>query len=96
VDQSKSHSIGARAERKVEKELIDDLKRVSGKWFAFFPSPKDFGQADELVKDVVYPVVSKPTLQALVKEFKATGPTYREKVYTQCGLPTSTTTAGWY
>ncbi|MBV8884327.1 MAG: hypothetical protein JO235_10080 [Chroococcidiopsidaceae cyanobacterium CP_BM_RX_35] len=32
--------------------------------------------------NVVYPAVSKPTLQALVKEFKATGPTYREKVYT--------------
>jgi len=33
-------------------------------------SPKDFGQAHELVKDVVYPVVSKPTLQALVKELR--------------------------
>jgi len=71
------HSIGA---KRVEKELIDDLKRVSGKMVCSSASPKDFGS--ELVKDVVYPVVSKPTLQALVKEFKATGSTYREKVYT--------------
>jgi len=36
----------------------------------------------ELVKDVVYPVVSQKTLQDVVKEYKSTGPTYRAKVYT--------------
>ncbi len=77
------HSIGARAERKVEKELIDDLKRVSGKnALLFCIAEATLDKPDGLVKDVVYPVVSKPTLQAIVKEFKATGPTYREKVYT--------------
>lgn len=77
------HSIGARAERKVEKELIDDLKRVSGKnGLLFRIAEATLDKPEGLVKDVVYPVVSKSTLQALVKEFKATGPTYREKVYT--------------
>lgn len=77
------HGIGARAERKVEKELIDDLKRVSGKNSLLFRiAEATVDNPNGVVKDVVYPVVSKQTLQDLVKEFKATGPTYREKVYT--------------
>ncbi len=77
------HGIGARAERKVEKELLDDLKRVSGKNSLLFRiAQATLDNPNGSVKDVVYPVVSKQTLQDLVKEFKATGPTYREKVYT--------------
>ncbi len=77
------HGIGARAECKVEKELIDDLKRVSGKNSLLFRiAEATLDSPNGVVKDVVYPVVSKQTLQDLVKEFKATGPTYREKVYT--------------
>jgi hypothetical protein len=37
---------------------------------------------EECVKNVIYPVVSPSTLQNLVKEFKSSGPTYRERVYT--------------
>lgn len=37
---------------------------------------------EESVKDVIYPVVSPSTLKNLVKEFKSSGPTYRERVYT--------------
>jgi hypothetical protein len=37
---------------------------------------------EEAVKDVVYPVASPKTLQALVKEYKSNIPTYQEKVYT--------------
>lgn len=77
------HGIGARAERKVEKELINDLKRVSGKNSLLFRiAAATSDDPDGSVKDVVYPVISKQTLQDLVKEFKATGQTYKEKVYT--------------
>lgn len=34
-------------------------------------------QPDGVVRDVVFPVVGESTLQALVKEWKATGPAFR-------------------
>ena len=72
------HKIGARAERKVERELLDDLKRVSGKQNLLFElADAALAQPDGVVRDVVFPVVGEQTLHDLVKEWKATGPTYR-------------------
>jgi TnpA family transposase len=72
------HKIGARAERKVERELLEDLKRVSGKQNLLFElADAALAQPDGVVREVVFPVVSEQTLQDLVKEWKATGPTYR-------------------
>ena len=39
-------------------------------------------QPDGIVKDVVYPVVNEQTLRDLVKEWKASGPAYRQHVQT--------------
>ena len=72
------HQIGARAERKVERELLEDLKRVSGKQNLLFNlADATLTQPDGVVRDVVFPVVGEQTLRDLVKEWKATGPTYR-------------------
>ncbi|CAA9891728.1 transposase (fragment) [Candidatus Methylobacter favarea] len=72
------HRIGARAERKVERELLEDLKRVSGKQNLLFElADATLAQPDGVVRDVVFPVVGEQTLRDLVKEWKATGPTYR-------------------
>lgn len=72
------HKIGARAERKVERELLEDLKRVSGKQNLLFElADAALAQPDGVVREVVFPVVGEQTLQDLVKEWKATGPTYR-------------------
>lgn len=72
------HRIGARAERKVEKELLEDLKRVSGKQNLLFNlADATLAHPDGVVRDVVFPVVGEQTLRDLVKEWKATGPTYR-------------------
>jgi TnpA family transposase len=72
------HQIGARAERKVERELLDDLKRVTGKQSLLFElADATLAQPDGVVRDVVFPVVGEQTLHDLVKEWKATGPTYR-------------------
>jgi len=72
------HQIGARAERKVERELLDDLKRVTGKQNLLFElADATLAQPDGVVRDVVFPVVGEQTLRDLVKEWKATGPTYR-------------------
>ncbi len=77
------HHIGARAERRVERELLDDLKRVSGKQNLLFElAGAALNQPDGIVREVVFPVVGEQTLRNLVKEWKATGPAYRTTLRT--------------
>lgn len=77
------HRIGARAERKVERELLDDLKRVGGKHNLLFElADATLAQPDGVVRDVVLPVVDEQTLRDLVKEGKASGPRYRTTLRT--------------
>lgn len=72
------HHIGARAERKVERELLEDLKRITGKHNLLFElADATLDKPDGIVRDVVFPVVKEETLRDLVKEWKATGPIYR-------------------
>jgi len=75
--------MGVNAEKRVDEELLADFKRVTGKTGLLFQMaeasldhPK--GQVDE----VIYPVVGEQTLRDLVKEYRATGRSYREKVHT--------------
>jgi TnpA family transposase len=77
------HHIGARAERRVERELLNDLKRVSGKQNLLFElADAALEQPDGIVREVVFPVVGEQKLHDLVKEWKATGPTYRTTLRT--------------
>lgn len=77
------HRIGVRAEKKVDKELLNDFKRVNGKTNLLFQIAEAvINNPDGVVKQVLFPVVNENTLQALVKEFKNTGSAYRQKVYT--------------
>ena len=77
------HRISVRAERKVEKELLNDFKRVNGKTNLLFKmADVALNNPDGVIKQVLFPVVSENTLRALVKEFKSTGDQYRQKVYT--------------
>jgi TnpA family transposase len=77
------HRIGARAERKVEKELLEDLKRVNGKTGMLFRlAEAALENPDGVVKEIVFPVVNEATLRELVKEWKSTGPVYRYHVQT--------------
>ena len=77
------HHIGARAERRVERELLDDLKRVAGKQNLLFDlAGAVLEQPDGIVRDVVFPIVGEQTLHDLVKEAKATGPSYRTTLRT--------------
>jgi len=72
------HHIGARAENKVEQELLDDLKRVGGKQGLLFNlAGAAVEKPDGTVREVLFPVVDEQTLRDLVRESKATGPTYR-------------------
>lgn len=77
------HRIGARAERKVEKEFLRDFRKVSGKTNVLFRmAEKAVEQPDGIVRDVLFPVVGEDTLKDIVKEMKHTGPSYKQKVHT--------------
>jgi hypothetical protein len=77
------HRIGMRAERKVVQELLRDLQRVDGKTTLLYKlAEAALEQPEGIVKDVLFPVVGEPTLNALVKEYHAQGPVYRRDVYT--------------
>ena len=77
------HRIGAKAEKRVDKELLNDFKRVHGKNNLLYQMAEaSLNKPDGTVKDVIFPVVSEATLKNLVKEYKSTGNAYRERVYT--------------
>ena len=72
------HRIGAKAEKRVEGELIAGLKRVTGKPAILFKLARaSMAQPDSVVRDVIFPAVGEQTLRDLVAEGEATGPTYR-------------------
>lgn len=67
-----AHRIGVRAQEKVNAELLLHLRKVAGKTrllFQLAAAAKD--HPDELVRDVIYPVVGLKTLDDLVKESEA-------------------------
>lgn len=78
VEPRGSPDIGARAENRVEQELLDGLKRVGGKQNLLFEmAGAAVEKPDGTVREVLFPVVGEQTLRDLVRESKATGPTYR-------------------
>lgn len=63
------HHIGARAEHKVEQELLDDLKRVGGKHGLLFNlTGAAVEKPDGTIREVLFPVVGEQTLHDLVRE----------------------------
>ena len=76
------HKIGARAEKRVEKELLADLKKVTGKTNLLFRMAEAAVENPEgTVREVLYPVIGKGTLKELVKEYKGSGPAFRLNVH---------------
>ncbi len=76
------HKIGARAERRVEKELLEDLKRVHGKTNILFRMAEAaVEQPEGTVREVLYPVVGEETLAELIKESKSAGPIFKLNVH---------------
>ena len=77
------HRIGAKAEKRVEGELITDLKRVVGKPALLFKlAAASLSKPDGAVRDVVFPAVGEQTLRDLVAEGENTGPIYRRHLQT--------------
>jgi hypothetical protein len=66
------HRINARAARRVEGEMIADLKRVAGKEGILFRlAEAAVTHPDDTVRAALYPVVGERTLRDLVEEAKA-------------------------
>ena len=77
------HRIGVRAERKVVKALLQNLRTVHGKTTLLFRIAEVVvNHPDGVIKEVVYPVVGRQTLHDLVREFKVTGAAYQQEVHT--------------
>jgi TnpA family transposase len=77
------HRIGVRAERKVDREILKDFKKVNGKTNLLFQmADVALNNPNGVIKQVLFPVVSENTLKLLVKEYKNTGSAYKQKVYT--------------
>jgi hypothetical protein len=76
------HKIGARAERRVETEVLQDLKKVTGKTNLLFRLAEMAVENPEgTVREVLYPVVGEQTLRDLVREYKDSGPAFRLNVH---------------
>ncbi|MEM8620937.1 MAG: Tn3 family transposase, partial [Actinomycetota bacterium] len=77
------HRIGARAGRKVTKELTNAFKKVGGKENILFSiAEAAIEHPDDAVRAVVYPAVAggEKTLQELVHEYRTKGPEYDRTV----------------
>ena len=77
------HRIGARAERKVSKEILNDLRKVNNKnGILFNLAESAVNNPDGIIKDVIFPVVDEHTLRDLIKELNYMGPAYRKRIHT--------------
>lgn len=75
--------LGVKAERKVERELLRDCKRITGKTTMLYQlAEAAVEHPDDPVREVLYPVVGEQTLRELVREYRTSGPTYHQRVYT--------------
>ena len=77
------HKINARADRRVERELIDDLRRVRGKEAILFRlAEAAVEHPDDTVREALFPVVGEKTLRELVREAKANQQAFQARVRT--------------
>ena len=73
--------IHTRAERRVEQAYLEEVRRIHGKvGILYHVAEAALAHPDGVVRDVVYPVASEDLLRDLVKEYKASGTAYRERV----------------
>jgi TnpA family transposase len=77
------HKIGTWAERRVEGELLADLRRVRGKEGILFRlAEAAVAHPEDTVRSALFPVVGEATLRDLVREAKATETAFRSRVRT--------------
>jgi hypothetical protein len=74
--------IDNRAEKRINQELIDEFKKVSGKTHLLYRIAEvSIAEPDGTIEGVIFPVVSLKTFKDLVAEYKATGLAYKRRVH---------------
>jgi hypothetical protein len=77
------HRINARAEQRVEGEMIANMRRVAGKQGILFRlAEAAVEHPDETVRRALYPVVGEGTLHDLVRDARANEGAFRRRVRT--------------
>jgi hypothetical protein len=75
------HRINTRADKRVERELTEDLKRVRGKEGILFRlAAAAVEHPDDTVRAALFPVVGEKTLRELVREAKANERAFQARV----------------
>ncbi len=76
------HRLDSRAEKRINQELIDEFKKVSGKTGLLYRMAEvSIAEPSGVIEEVIFPVVSLKTLKDLVAEYKATGLAYKRRVH---------------
>ena len=74
--------IDNRAEKRINQELIDEFKKVSGKTNLLYRiAEASIAEPRGVIEQVIFPVVSLKTLKDLVAEYKGTGLAYKRRVH---------------
>ncbi len=74
--------IDNRAEKRINQELIEEFKKVSGKTNLLYRIAEvSIAEPNGVIEQVIFPVVSLKTLKDLVAEYKATGLAYNRRVH---------------
>ncbi len=76
------HRLSVRADNKVKKSILKDFKKVYGKNNILFQiADAALEKPEGVIKDVIFPIANKNTLDNLIKEYKSTGPGYKYEVH---------------
>lgn len=74
--------IDNRAEKRINQELIEEFKKVSGKTHLLYRIAEvSIAEPGGTIEGVIFPVVSLKTFKDLVAEYKATGLAYKRRVH---------------
>jgi Tn3 transposase DDE domain/Domain of unknown function (DUF4158) len=74
--------IDNRAEKRINQQLIEEFKKVSGKTGLLYRIAEvSIAEPNGVIEQVIFPVVSLKTLKDLVAEYKGTGLAYKRRVH---------------
>jgi hypothetical protein len=92
-----AHHLTTKAERRVEKAFVKDIKKVSGKTNLLFRlAEAAVDKPDGTVRDVVFPVVSEQTDAATwSKNTRLAAPPTSSRCRRRCAAPTANITGAW-
>lgn len=92
-----AHHLTTRAERRVEKAFVKDIKKVSGKTTLLFRlAEAAIDKPDGSVREVVFPVVSEQTdAVTWSKNTRPAAPPTSSRCRRRCAAPTANITGAW-